>query len=402
MRRTLFAKLFFAILYAKLGLAQADSSKQLLSGPAHGTVNVVLANGNCLVALTDSRLSSGGRASTVEGEKLFKLDERTFLAIAGWYSHSGPSYGGQYPVYQAIPRVVNTYVKGNQRFAQLSVQEKASALARAFAASLGVSQSISKMAGVAASDSPSQITVAGIENGKFVITKIQLSLRSSDGGISYSVSDPDTVTTSSGLVGMLGGITDVAFPALGTIGYVQNNASFDKYYKSLREDRGERLSCDDLSQVARRVEELTSDRHPQEVGGSIQLGIIRNGAIASFEEPVPADSATDIFQKSRVDMVDSTVIGGFGLLGHNPGHLGVVTGLQATDGKQDLDERFIFNSQFTHCDLIFHGNPNFFFDKSNKVVESRLILERRNMRDEPVIKQLLSDYPSLVVVDLKP
>ena len=55
----------------------------------HGTVNVFLVNKNGLVVVTDSRLSNAA-GIVGNGQKLFRIDDRTICTIAGWYSDPGP------------------------------------------------------------------------------------------------------------------------------------------------------------------------------------------------------------------------------------------------------------------------------------------------------------------------
>jgi len=72
-----------------------------------GTVNILLANKNGLVAITDSKLVMGNDPAGY-AQKLFRIDDHTLCTIAGWYSWSGPLIGGKvFPAYLSIPRVIN-------------------------------------------------------------------------------------------------------------------------------------------------------------------------------------------------------------------------------------------------------------------------------------------------------
>src|SRR5437773_8729278 len=57
----------------------------------HGTINVALGNKNGIVVLTDSMLTTGDHQLPNPGEKLFKLDDHTVCAIAGFVSAPGPA-----------------------------------------------------------------------------------------------------------------------------------------------------------------------------------------------------------------------------------------------------------------------------------------------------------------------
>ena len=80
-------------LFSRIALASADPNPVLT-----GTVNIVLANANGIVALTDSN-QTGKSPSTGEpftsplpGQKLFRLDDRTVCTIAGFGSLPFPDY----------------------------------------------------------------------------------------------------------------------------------------------------------------------------------------------------------------------------------------------------------------------------------------------------------------------
>jgi len=62
------------------------SPGQTLPSSSHGTVNILLANKNGLVAVTDSMLTFSNGSHQPIGRKLFKIDDRTICTIAGSYT----------------------------------------------------------------------------------------------------------------------------------------------------------------------------------------------------------------------------------------------------------------------------------------------------------------------------
>jgi hypothetical protein len=56
----------------------------------HGTVNIFVSNGTDLVAVVDSMLTTDTGRHTPSGTKLFQLDDKTILTIAGLYENQGP------------------------------------------------------------------------------------------------------------------------------------------------------------------------------------------------------------------------------------------------------------------------------------------------------------------------
>ena len=72
------------ICLALLSTAAVAESNAVSPDQSYGTVNVLLANRNGLVLVTDSMLTKGEQ-HTPDGVKLFKVDEKTICAVAGLY-----------------------------------------------------------------------------------------------------------------------------------------------------------------------------------------------------------------------------------------------------------------------------------------------------------------------------
>ena len=105
-------------------MSQSQSLKTTQSPHLGGTVNIFLANGNGLVAVTDSLLSHDN-VPVRFAQKLFKVDDHTICAIAGWYSSGGPTIDGiHHPAYEAIPKVINLLTLHNDRLASKSLDQK--------------------------------------------------------------------------------------------------------------------------------------------------------------------------------------------------------------------------------------------------------------------------------------
>ncbi len=91
-------------------------SQSARQGPSHtrlqhGTVNILLAMGSELVAVTDSKLSGG--LTSNDGFKLYKIDDRTVGMMAGFYSES--MLDSAFKDYTALlPEIVEGYIKNPQ------------------------------------------------------------------------------------------------------------------------------------------------------------------------------------------------------------------------------------------------------------------------------------------------
>src|SRR5882724_6913774 len=79
-----------AVLFVFLTDVEGQNPKD--SSVVHGTINIALGNENGLVVLTDSMVSVGGvPRPDMPSQKLFKLDDRTICAIAGFASAAATS-----------------------------------------------------------------------------------------------------------------------------------------------------------------------------------------------------------------------------------------------------------------------------------------------------------------------
>jgi hypothetical protein len=80
-------------LVALLALCSAASGSEVEENPViHGTINIVLANKNGMVVLTDSMLTAGEKQLPTPGKKLFRLDDHSVCAIAGIIASPSGSY----------------------------------------------------------------------------------------------------------------------------------------------------------------------------------------------------------------------------------------------------------------------------------------------------------------------
>jgi hypothetical protein len=102
----------------------------------HGTVNIFLASGSTLVAVTDSMLTFANHAHEETGVKLYKLDDRTICAIAGLYSDPGPA--GLDELALAMPEAIDTLsrAESSPQSARMPFPERVSRIGTMFSGQL--------------------------------------------------------------------------------------------------------------------------------------------------------------------------------------------------------------------------------------------------------------------------
>src|SRR5271168_5299533 len=145
-------RLVSCLFFASLAIGRSPNSHPTLRPSFHGTINILLANKNGLVAVTDSRLSSKGRAAG-SAQKLFQLDDKTICTIAGAYLVPGPSNPQGEVLGMALVSRSIDQITHSPYWSQLSsVSTKAEALtnglALAFQSYVIMAQTRARMAGV--------------------------------------------------------------------------------------------------------------------------------------------------------------------------------------------------------------------------------------------------------------
>jgi hypothetical protein len=376
--------------------------------PAHGTVNVFLANKNGLVAVTDSMLSSN-QGIVGYSQKLFKVDDRTICSIAGWYSDPGPAIrpdvasAPSYPAYLAVPQIMQGTIS-RVGDASGNLERKMRLLAGAFKISLLVVSYIDEIDGVTPTASTSQITVAGFdEKGTLEILRTDLvPILQNEKPVGYLEKKYQTVyvTQTTGLVPVFRGIDGTAQSILdGSYPSMASDPILGNFMSALARDKGKSLSLLDLEQVAKQIERRTSQQFPSKVGGKLQIAELSEGKVAKFDQPnsslfhLPAIA---FWADKGVGVSDSA----WGL--SFPSHTLVAFVLQANFsgvGSQPLDNIFFFETKFAHCKFTYQGSPRSIFDRSNTVVDSTLTLLPGADPNSNFVKQIKVDFPALAIID---
>jgi hypothetical protein len=112
------------------------TASQATPSSLHGTVNIILANKNGLIAVTDSRLSSPQGLAMGSAQKLFKLDSKTICTIAGQYSLGGPSQEPNEVLGMAlVSRIIAQLVNDREWSTLTTVTAKSQAIASGLSSS---------------------------------------------------------------------------------------------------------------------------------------------------------------------------------------------------------------------------------------------------------------------------
>lgn len=204
------------------------------------------------------------------------------------------------------------------------------------------------------------------------------------------------ITEQSSFVPIFRGIDSTALLILHGLYLGMDSDSILGYFKTeLAKDGGISLTLKDNEQIAKQIERLTAQQFPKWVGGAQQIAELSDGHISEFIQPISVQPSTpsNVYvwgELSELNIHD-IVLGGHSYL--------LITDSQFHDGRQKLDNFFFFNSVFSHCILTYSGEPGSIFDKSNKVVDSSLILFQGANLNSNYVKEFMADFPLVKIID---
>jgi hypothetical protein len=368
----------------------------------HGTVNIILANPQGIVAVTDSMLSPSTLAHAQRGQKLFQIDSQTICTIAGWYSSTGPTIDGvHYPAFTAVSNVIRWFTAANPAMASLPIQKKIEVLANAVRFGLETMASVDMASGGLLSSQPSQITLAGFDSGHLKIAQISLVLRRGEQGVTYEEQDESVREVNNALIWAIAGVPQAAAPILDHPSFPRpSDPILQMYADAMAKDGGKSLTLEEMQQIAKALEYVTARRFSNIVGGLPEVAVIKDGkaeVTAPFDNDQEPPTSPAIMMHFTHPQLSRNA---YGMLIAGPGAEFVEDGVFSHIGNQQIDHIFFFRTTFDQCVLYYGGTPNFIFDRSNTVLNSKLVLYSAALLDSPGVKQIRADFPDLPIEDI--
>ena len=368
----------------------------------HGTVNVFLGNRNGLVVATDSRLSYKGERRGL-GQKLFRIDDHSVCAIAGFYSDSGPDVGLQYPIATTVPGIIDTYIHANSSISTYSIEAKLDGLAQALIVSLQLVENLNMAAGQHPSPSVSQITVAGFDHEVLKVAHLDLVPSLEGNNAVYRETNLSVDTVGQDFFWKLAGIEDVGRAMLGRPDlFIATNPAAAFYARAIKTDHGRLLSLSDIEQLANDVEYTTAKLHPAEVGGPLQSATLSAGKILKFEQPNGS-----FYLPPASGILESIISNAFrGIFAIGPVREGIVRFIAGSTfeniGNLPIDNTIFVGNKFKHCRITFRGAIAM-LDGSNSIgSDSVLDLAPKVRSDNPVVAHIRRSFPNLAIRQSKP
>ena len=364
--------------------------------PTHGTVNVILANENGVVVVTDSQLSFQHRKRGTS-QKLFRLDDSTVCSIAGFYNVPGPSTGDVFPAATAIPELMALYrTKVN---ASASLQSKLDSMLQVFSFNMAFVAAARGRDAIGSNDE-SVVTMVGFENKQPVILGATLAPEVADGMLEYVVRDRSRVEVGNTLVHRVTGFDDVAEHALTTPASMLGDSDAILRYlaESQIKDHGASLTLEDMAQIGRALTRATSQRHPIEVGGPYQTAVLADGKIQSFDA-LSTDPRVFLGARARVSQsYFGRSDGRDEAIQFPPYVIKLIDGATYDNDYQPLDNIMIVNSHFKHSHLTYGGNPRSYFAANNTLEDCVLIVQPTVSEQSAFLVDFRRNFPSVQVI----
>lgn len=331
----------------------------------HGTINVALGNKNGLVVLTDSMLTAGGHQLAKPGQKLFKLDDRTVCAIAGFVSANAPVSD----LNASTSAIIHQYVMQSARQDPQSIVERLRVLAHLFNLHLAAIANVRDAVGNATrvDDYRFQLIVAGFDlDNKPKIGRITLRTKNDKGSLISEVEDGTISNVEEKLVWSLNGMPDVAAQLLLHPESGPKDVVLDQYAASVRASSGGSLTVEQIVELAKRLAFYTSKAHP-EVGGPNQIAVLQASHAIRIEQQAFADPPKPLFQFGLV------VNSGFSYSSVAFSAPVVFVRCNWAGMRQALDGYFFIGNTFTDS-VLTYGGGTVNLGNTNQVTNSVLLV----------------------------
>ena len=403
---------------------QAESNAASLN-QSHGTVNILLANGNGLVLVTDSMLTYNNDQHDPNGTKLFKVDEKTVCAMAGQYS-----IPGVLPEFEAaFPNIMAQYVRA-EHIRATDFYSKFAILVHTF--QFALSSNLNSLESLNPALVPTvlsklqdiDLTLAGYDDdGTLKLAQVRLKAVQSGDGFSLVPSEPPLGRfipdceliakhdnpkyhdpglpvpriVGSALYCKIAGLRDVPEQRLAKPDQFPDLPALQMYARS--QSKHNDLSLEQLRSLALELEKESeadeTTNHKWRVGGDAKVAVLRDGHVS--ESPAATRVDERVGSALLADHHDSFDLD----CGSNPYGEGMFfdssRSLVQARGtirncSQRLDGVLFHDSEFIGSALSYLGSGPLLFPPSNKVEDSTLTLASSVDIGRPEIRHLICDF----------
>jgi hypothetical protein len=390
--------LLMPLLFAAPDRSQADT-KTNAGAIRRGTVNIVLANSNGIVALTDSNetvtYANGESRTAGMGKKLFQIDARTICTIAGF----GSTELANFPhINSATADMIETFTDQLMSArGPLTFDDKVRMLSFSLRFQLSVMGGLSNLDPKQLGDLL-EVILAGYDlDSAPRISKLKFAATVDAEGV-ISIRPAEVTATNIGrkLAEEAAGLgeTEVKF-MLADPDFFAEDSEVGRYSKCRKLDGCASMTTGDMEDLAKDLALQCSAKFRQgtfmPIGGPNQFAILEKGGKIDFHQPTFPERPVN---KTRLALLTDISIdcagGSMTPVSANGGLLIIaVTQHYVNCPNIHLDGVYYSKSDFQNSTLHYAGGV-FAFDPSNRVTNTTLLLHRGVDRTQTEVKNLIA------------
>jgi hypothetical protein len=379
--------------------APATFSQQKSEASTHGTVNILLANGNGMVLVTDSRASDpSGRKVNDASQKLFQIDSTTVCSIAGFGSDRGPFWQLRVSAGGEILAIADGI---GQRTSRISFRNKVLIVASGLASSLEALEMEYHLTENLRPPSRDQIVVlfAGFDlDGSLMIARTDISVTAvprahSEVKFQGIITNLEIRPVGKDFVYLTSGVDDFAERRLKYPQAFVDEKEMKDYMQAEHDGRTADLNLGQMEKLASYLELITASTVGVVGGPSQEADLVDN----QVQMESPGGLIRDRKPYTRA-LIDGGSIVNFGLT------LAVVTPPHSVflDENCDhsaivLDDSIMIGGNYVECNFYFDGG-DIYRDKSAVIHGGALIFGPHVSWDSDVLYEARRSVPELTPI----
>jgi Proteasome subunit len=327
--------------------AQAPATKS-----SHGTINILLANSNGMVLVTDSRGTHGDGTHDDKSAKLFEIDNSTVCSIAGLGSDGGPTWQLQF----ATGGAVRSFREELANYAgQLSFDQKLNILAHGLARRFEDLAAERHYSGqdLTPRERDIFILLAGYDlDGSAKIGKAHIEVQ----GFSANV-DTRSQKVGGPLLYLTAGVDDTVQARLTEPKAFPHEKELNAYALAKKKDQAASMTLDQIKDLAEYLEGEAAHTYSMVVGGPIQRAVFQGGSVTlSVPRDLNPTPKPNVFKVVTNVGVKNSAIDTIRFGSENPNALSTVyMDFKCTNSDMRLDGVILISGRFEDCNLYFDG-----------------------------------------------
>jgi hypothetical protein len=385
-----------------IALALVSAASSFSQAVSHGTINILLANGNGIVLITDSRASDRfGKKLNDVSQKLFQIDSTMVCSIAGFGTDPGPHW----ELRESAGGVISSLAEGMTKSPlRLSFRQKISIITEQLAMRLAALETEYHYAEKTRPPSSDELIMlfAGFDvDGGATIAKVYILVKPSpfpDNQLTFrgDITDLKIQTVGRDFVYLTSGVDDSAKYRLSSPKAFKNEAELKEYGRAVHDGHTSDLNTDQLERLGRYLE-LDASRSAAVIGGPPQIAVLANKQI---QVTSPANLIVDP-RPYTTGLMDEIGLRGSPLVPPMiiPPHAVFVNG-SCENTAIILDGLIIIGGKFVACNFYFDGE-DFYRDPTVVIEGGRLILGPHVSTSSYFFEKALKSLPELAPMSYK-